>query len=156
MAKKSSTTKPSADAATKTKKSIAKPAPKVAKSAPKAKPEKKAVAPKVATKSTGDSDSKKALDLCLLMDCTGSMSSWIDRSKTQLKAIIDSQKIAHPELKVRVSFVGYRDFGDKPGFEIIDFTEDLEAVKAFIGKISASGGGDTPEDVQGGYHTPSI
>jgi hypothetical protein len=24
------------------------------------------------------------------MDCTGSMSSWIERSKSQLKAIIDS------------------------------------------------------------------
>ena len=93
MAKKTPTTKPTTDVTTKAKKSIAKPAPKVAKSAPKAKPEKKTatpIAPKLSRKSSVNNDSKKALDLCLLMDCTGSMSSWIERSKSQLKAIIDS------------------------------------------------------------------
>ena len=106
MAKKAAATKPKADVTPKAKKSIAKPTPKVAKRSAKAKPDEKTaappspklsrkssvtpVAPKLSRKSSVNNDSKKALDLCLLMDCTGSMSSWIERSKSQLKAIIDS------------------------------------------------------------------
>ena len=109
MARKASTTKPTSDVAKKAKKSITKPAPKVAKTAASIAPtlsrkssvtpiapalsKKSSVAPVAANlsrKSSVNNDSKKALDLCLLMDCTGSMSSWIERSKSQLKAIIDS------------------------------------------------------------------
>ena len=106
MAKKTATTKPKADVTPKAKKVIVKATPKVAKRASKAKPEIKTaappspklsrkssvtpIAPRLSRKSSVNNDSKKALDLCLLMDCTGSMSSWIERSKSQLKAIIDS------------------------------------------------------------------
>jgi hypothetical protein len=32
-----------------------------------------------------------------------------------------------------------------------DFTEDIEDIKQFISKVTANGGGDFPEDVQGGF-----
>jgi hypothetical protein len=51
-----------------------------------------------------------------------------------------------------VAFVGYRDYGDRPDFSIHEFTEDIEKVKNFISGVYASGGGDFPEDVQGGFH----
>jgi len=100
------------------------------------------------------SDASK-LDLCLLLDCTGSMGAWIQRSKDTLKTIIDSVKKTHEGLSVRVSFVGYRDFEHKQRFSIMDFTEDLESVKTFISKVDhvshmASGAKtsfDFPEDV---------
>ena len=34
----------------------------------------------------------KTLDLCLILDCTGSMASWIQRSKNTLREIIDHVK----------------------------------------------------------------
>lgn len=34
----------------------------------------------------------------------------------------------------------------------MDFSDDLAAVKTFIGGVSANGGGDFPEDVQGGFN----
>lgn len=34
----------------------------------------------------------------------------------------------------------------------MDFTEDLNDIKTFISKVDATGGGDFPEDVQGGFH----
>jgi hypothetical protein len=37
------------------------------------------------------------------------MSSWIQRSKETLKGIIENVKKDYAGLKVRVSFVGYRD-----------------------------------------------
>ena len=51
---------------------------------------------------------------------------------------------------VRVAFVAYRDYGDgTKHFEILDFTDDISLFSDFVGRITASGGGDTPEDVLG-------
>merc|ERR1712013_479335 len=94
----------------------------------------------------------KILDLCLVLDCTASMGSWIQRSKDTLKTIIENVKSGNPTLTVRASFVGYRDITDHNRFNIIDFTEDLDAVKNFISKMQADGGADFPEDVQGGFN----
>jgi hypothetical protein len=44
------------------------------------------------------SSNQKSLDLLLLLDCTGSMSSWIQRSKDTLKEIIDAVKSSNPSL----------------------------------------------------------
>ena len=51
---------------------------------------------------------------------------------------------------MRVCFIGYRDIQDKPRFEIFKFSEDLDAAVKFISGMNAMGGGDAPEDVQGG------
>lgn len=82
-----------------------------------------------------------------MLDCTGSMASWIQRSKDTLKEIIDTVKQNNPGLQVRVCFVGYRDIKDHDRFSLMDFSDDLAAVKNFIGRVSATGGGDDPEDV---------
>ena len=101
----------------------------------------------------GKANNEKTLDLCLILDCTASMHEWIQRSKETLKDIIDMVKADNPTLTVRVAFVGYRDFGDgKDQYSTIDFSENLDVVKAFISKQTASGGNDMPEDVQGGFH----
>ena len=98
------------------------------------------------------SKASKILDLCLLLDCTGSMSAWIQRSKETLKEIIDNVRADNPDLEVRVCFVGYRDIQDRPRFSIHEFTTDLEKIKKYISGVDANGGGDFPEDVQGGFH----
>ena len=90
------------------------------------------------------------LDLMFLVDCTGSMSSWINTVKEQLYNIIDSVGVENPMSSIRISFVGYRDFCDKERFSIIDFTEDAAAVTKFIAGVQAIGGGDLPEDISGG------
>ena len=140
-------------------------APKVvpAKLAPKIeKKERKTTAkatPNSKKNGTGATAQQK-LDLCLLLDCTGSMGAWIQRSKDTLRDIIDGVKKTHNDLAVRVSFVGYRDLEHKERFSILDFTEDLEKVKAYIAKVDhvshlAKGAKthfDFPEDVQGGLN----
>ena len=80
------------------------------------------------------------------------MGSWIERSKDTLKTIIQNVKQNNPSLTVKASFVGYRDIGDRNRFEIKDFTDDLDGVKSFINQMDATGGGDMPEDVQGGFN----
>jgi hypothetical protein len=49
-------------------------------------------APEAPTLTRTKSGSNLILDLCLLMDCTGSMGSWIERSKVTLNEIIDAVK----------------------------------------------------------------
>jgi len=95
----------------------------------------------------------RILDLVLIMDCTGSMSAWIEHSKTTLKSVIDDIVEENENLKVRVAFVGFRDFGDGDIiFSVQDFTFDIPTVKNFISKQRATGGGDLAEDVTGGLY----
>ena len=78
------------------------------------------------------------------------MYSWIQRSKDTLKTIIDQTKAENPTLKIRVSFVGYRDFGyGNKQYAVIDFSENLDTVKNFISEQDACfcSGNDWPEDV---------
>jgi len=84
------------------------------------------IAPSLSRSASRASKSSKVLDLCLLLDCTASMSSWIQRSKDTLKVIIDNVKADNPDLEVRVCFVGYRDIRVKPRFSIHEFTSDLD------------------------------
>ena len=100
-----------------------------------------------------DTETNPTLELGLLMDCTSSMSSWIKKSKETLVEIIDKvikECEEDGQLKCRVSFVGYRDIKDTRRFELMPFNEDIQAVKKFINGVSADGGADEPEDMQGG------
>ena len=130
-------------AAPKTTAKISKPAAKPARAAAK----------KETIKNQQDKkdDGVKLLELGLLLDCTSSMSSWIERAKTTLKDILKNVvDSCSGNLKVKVCFIGYRDHCDSVRFTIHDFTEDIEKMKKFISSVQATGGGDFPEDVVGG------
>ena len=90
------------------------------------------------------------LDIAFLVDCTGSMGSYIAETKKDIEHIVTSIKETF-ENKVQVAFVGYRDHSDgHKRIECLQFTEDIAAFRAFVGGITADGGDDTPEDVLGG------
>ena len=148
-AKVSSKAAPSKKAASKAKPAPAKkaitkkaPAATAKKAASKAKPaakpaakavKKEPVAPK-RNATSNSSSGPKTLDLCLLLDCTSSMYSWIQRSQETLCQIIDHVKSENKGLTVRVGFVAYRDINDRPRFDVTDFTEDVNLVKANVKK----------------------
>ena len=135
MPKKVNTPKPAAKTP-KVVKAIEKPTKKAAPK--KAEATKKTVAPKktAAAKKTKDAttvdtktgESKKVLEVCLLLDCTGSMGSWIDRSKDTLAQILTNIKDGYPDLEVRAGFVGYRDIGESNRFSVMTFTDDLPKI----------------------------
>ena len=90
---------------------------------------------------TGNDDDA-FLEIGLLLDCTSSMSSWIERAKETLLEIIDKIiegcKEDGEKLNVRVSFIGYRDIGDKDArFVIKPFTDDIQSVKTQISNCNA-------------------
>ena len=104
-------------------------------------------------KTGADVEEDPTLELSLLLDCTSSMCSWIEKAKKTLKEIIDRAIKECEEdgnLKCRVSFVGYRDINDHRRFELKPFTDNIEEVMNFISTVNASGGADEPEDMQGG------
>ena len=59
-------------------------------------------------------------------------------SKENLKQIIKKLVDENANnLDIRVSFIGYRDIGDSPRFEIQPFRTDIEKVKNFISNVRA-------------------
>ena len=93
----------------------------------------------------------QAVDLCFLVDCTGSMSSYIQEVKEKIQSIIERSKKMLPDLNFSVAFVGYRDHCDGADrVVVLDFTTSILEFQSFMGSVGAKGGGDTPEDVFGG------
>ncbi|KAF2733344.1 hypothetical protein EJ04DRAFT_468499 [Polyplosphaeria fusca] len=90
-------------------------------------------------------------DVLFLIDTTYSMQPYIDAAKDQVYAIISGIETAFlGDSTVRVAVVGYKDHGDSPNIEFLDFTSSLGQARDFLGKLSAAGGDDFPEDVLGG------
>ncbi len=117
----------------------------------------------------------QTVDVCFLVDCTGSMDQYIDEIKTIIKRGLEKLTKIFKDIQLRFSFIGYRDYEIEipKGFEIpneiemslytpkkwidpanriekLAFTTDFEKFSKFVGEIKAGGGGDTCEDVFGG------
>ena len=92
------------------------------------------------------------LDIMFIMDLTGSMSIWLNEAKKNIKKIIEEIIDNNPGSKIRISFIGYRDFLDVKEPRKYDnqkFTENLDEFNKFLSKLDCTGGGDEPEDVVG-------
>uniref|UniRef100_A0A0B7KCM4 Alpha-type protein kinase domain-containing protein n=1 Tax=Bionectria ochroleuca TaxID=29856 RepID=A0A0B7KCM4_BIOOC len=85
------------------------------------------------------------------MDTTSSMDPYMSEAKAQVRSIISEIREAFfGEAEVRISIVSYKDHGDEPNIQWLDFTPDADAARAFLENLYAEGGGDPPEDVLGG------
>lgn len=98
-------------------------------------------APRVAAKNV-------PLDMLFIMDTTGSMGEEIARLKQTIEIINANLASLSSKPKIRFGMVLYRDRGDEYVTKIIPFTSDLDAFQDELDKVSAGGGGDTPEDLQ--------
>jgi len=96
--------------------------------------------------------SEVVIDLCILMDCTGSMGAWIDAAKQHLTAIISELNTDLDVKDIRVAFVAYRDYKDTGRKVVKHFVsmKDVRRVVEVIEAQRADGGGDEPEDVISG------
>ena len=89
------------------------------------------------------------LDIMFICDCTSTMEPWILAVKKELKTIMSHIIENNPFVKIKISFLGYRDIKDDKRFEIKDFTDDFDSLENFITGIVAEGGSDIPEDIAG-------
>lgn len=90
------------------------------------------------------------LSVCFVMDTTGSMSGHISAAKKQVSDIVSRLKEKGCQI-MAIAFVGYKDWCDGDDhFEVLPFTSSITAFQTKLDSISATGGGDLPEDVLGG------
>jgi hypothetical protein len=94
------------------------------------------------------------VDLCIVVDCTGSMHTYIAKVKEELFAMVDSIRAKHPDVVLNIAFVGYRDHEYGADRIIhLDFTSDIQAMQTAIAGVKTNikvRGGDWCEDVLGG------
>jgi len=88
------------------------------------------------------------LDICFILDTTGSMGGEIERLRSTIEIINANLTASTPKPLVRFALVLYRDAEDEYVTETVPFTSDLEAFRKKLESVSADGGGDTPEDLQ--------
>jgi len=103
-----------------------------------------------------DSDGLKVgapvpVDVCFIIDTTGSMGDEIDRIKTTLLSVTDKLRSdASQGVDLRYGAVLYRDIGDEYVTRRHAFTGDLEGFDGALQTITAGGGGDGPESLNQG------
>ncbi|KAF6785375.1 mhck ef2 kinase domain family protein [Colletotrichum sojae] len=88
-------------------------------------------------------------DLLFLIDTTGSMRSYIDAAKNQVRSIVDdSHKAFLDAAEIRIAVVSYKDHISSPNVEFLDFTSDIPRVLDFVGELECVANYDTAEDTR--------
>lgn len=96
---------------------------------------------------TGNNSVSKRVELCFIVDATGSMSDELEFLKDDLQDVIARVKNGNSALNIFTSTVFYRDEGDEYVTRNSGFTEDINSTLEFINQQRADGGGDFPEAV---------
>ena len=90
---------------------------------------------------------KPRIEVCFVLDTTGSMSGLIEGAKQKIWSIANEIIAAKPTPEVRMALIGYRDRGDEYVTRLTPLTEDIDAIYGELRKFEAAGGGDEPESV---------
>ena len=92
------------------------------------------------------------MEVCFVLDTTGSMSGLIDGAKRKIWYIANQIVQAQPAPDVRFCLIGFRDRGDEYVTRTYDLSHDLDDIYKHLNAFSANGGGDTPESVNQALH----
>merc|ERR1719510_322686 len=99
-------------------------------------------------------DDYPELDLVFLMDCTGSMGSYIAKGKESIMNIVEKVKSSE-KADVRFCYIAYRDHPPQDNTlvtKVHDFTTNPRDMRSYLSLYQASGGGDGPECVTEALH----
>jgi Mg-chelatase subunit ChlD len=96
---------------------------------------------------------KPRIEVCFVLDTTGSMGGLIEGAKTKIWAIANELIAAKPTPDLSLGLVGYRDRGDEYVVKSTPLTDDIDAIYAELTKFEAAGGGDEPESVNEALRT---
>ncbi|CAG8711669.1 uncharacterized protein OCT59_002205 [Rhizophagus irregularis] len=96
------------------------------------------------------------VDLCFVLDCTGSMGHHISAARDCILQVINYIKRTNPSIELWVGFCGYRDHNDGSSrLQIFDFTDQYDQFIQYMLNVkpsSSSDNDDAPEDVLGGLN----
>jgi Mg-chelatase subunit ChlD len=92
-------------------------------------------------------DKKPRIEVCFVLDTTGSMGGLIEGAKQKIWSIANEMISAKPTPELKLGLVGYRDRGDEYVVKSFQLTDDIDAIYAHLRDFKADGGGDMPESV---------
>ncbi|MFP6900451.1 MAG: vWA domain-containing protein, partial [Opitutales bacterium] len=95
---------------------------------------------------------KPRMEVCFVLDTTGSMGGLIEGAKQKIWSIANEMISAKPTPEIKLGLIGYRDRGDQYVTQVYDLTDDVDEVYGKLMKFRAQGGGDTPESVNQALH----
>src|SRR5512136_1342843 len=73
-------------------------------------------------------DTKPRIEVCFVLDTTGSMSGLIEGAKQKIWSIANDMISVKPTPDIRVGLVAYRDRSDEYVIKTCDLTNDIDAV----------------------------
>ena len=91
--------------------------------------------------------SKPRIEVCFVLDTTGSMGGLIEGAKQKIWSIANEMISAQPTPELKLGLIGYRDRGDDYVMKSFGLTDDIDAIYGHLREFQAGGGGDTPESV---------
>jgi hypothetical protein len=91
------------------------------------------------------------VQVCFLMDATGSMADEIQQLQDVIFSIYSRITALPTRPLVEFSIVSYRDKKDVYLVRGTPFTGSIDDFQVALGNVTASGGGDYPEDVEAGF-----
>src|SRR5205807_4411448 len=91
--------------------------------------------------------SKPRIEVCFVLDTTGSMGGLIEGSKQKIWSIANEMISAQPTPELKLGLIGYRDRGDEYVVKSFGLTDDIDAIYAHLREFQANGGGDATESV---------
>ncbi|HYE18491.1 MAG TPA: vWA domain-containing protein [Tepidisphaeraceae bacterium] len=94
-----------------------------------------------------DKQAKPRVEVCFVLDTTGSMSGLIEGAKAKIWGIANQIIKQKPTPEVRIALVAYRDRGDAYVTKRFDLTDDIDAVFKNLSGFKAEQGNDEPESV---------
>jgi Mg-chelatase subunit ChlD len=92
-------------------------------------------------------ETKPRIEVCFVLDTTGSMSGLIEGAKQKIWSIANEMISAKPTPELKIGLIGYRDRGDEYVVKSFKLTDDIDSIYAHLREFEAGGGGDTPESV---------
>jgi Mg-chelatase subunit ChlD len=85
---------------------------------------------------------KPRIEVCFVLDTTGSMSGLIEGAKEKIWSIANEMIAAKPRPELELALIGYRDRGDEYVTKLTDLTADIDAIHAKLMEFTANGGGE--------------
>jgi Mg-chelatase subunit ChlD len=98
-------------------------------------------------KTAPTSQSKPRIEVCFVLDTTGSMGGLIEGAKQKIWSIANEMISAQPTPELKLGLIGYRDRGDEYVVKSFRLTDDIDAIYGHLREFQAAGGGDAPESV---------
>src|SRR5437773_7298094 len=96
---------------------------------------------------TQTSEAKPRIEVCFVLDTTGSMGGLIEGAKQKIWSIANEMISAKPTPELKLGLIGYRDRGDEYVVKSFQLTDDIDSIYGHLRDFKAEGGGDEPESV---------